>query len=245
MAWMECVRAVPGAAFRVVCFPHAGGTAAFFRHWASPGGRFEVYAVRYPGRAERAAEPCATEVRGLAAGVAPAVAALADRPVALFGHSMGAWAAFETALLLERDGVSLSHLFVSGASAPPARPAPAGLETASPDELAATLVRLGGTDPALLEDPGLLDRYFPYIRADLLMASRYAADPADRVGCPVTGVLGDADPVTGPGQAAGWSHRTTGGFRQLTFSGGHFYLADDPPLALVDAELAASPLTPL
>ncbi|MFJ1898745.1 thioesterase II family protein [Streptomyces sp. NPDC088115] len=150
------------------------------RDWAAPGGRFEVYAARYPGRADRAAEPCGTDVCDLAAGVA----ALADRPVALFGHSMGVWAAFETALLLERGGVPPSHLFVSGppaavrnprrrrASAPPPRSAPAGLETASPDELAVILVRLGGTDPALLDDPGLLGRYFPYIRADLLMASR-------------------------------------------------------------------------
>lgn len=243
MAWLQRTRVAPGAAFRLVCFPHAGGTAAAFRDWASPGGRFEVYSVRCPCRAERAAEPCATDVRDLAAGAAPALAALADRPLALFGHSMGAWAAFETALLLERDGVPPSRLFVSGASAPPPRPAPAGLETASPDELAATLVRLGGTDPALLDDPGLLDRFFPHIRADLLMASRYAARPADRVGCPVTGVLGDADPVTGPGQAAGWADRTTGGFRQIVVPGGHFYLADDPPLALIDAELASSPHT--
>ncbi|MFJ4855980.1 thioesterase II family protein [Streptomyces sp. NPDC088730] len=155
MAWLQRTRVAPGAAFRVACLPHAGSTAAFL-----PGlgrARRAVRGIRgaLSGPCRPAAEPCGTDVCDLAAGVA----ALADRPVALFGHSMGVWAAFETALLLERGGVPPSHLFVSGASAPPPRSAPAGLETASPDELAAILVRLGGTNPALLDDPGLLGRY--------------------------------------------------------------------------------------
>ncbi|SCF94190.1 Thioesterase domain-containing protein, partial [Streptomyces sp. Ncost-T6T-2b] len=60
-----------------------------------------MYAVRYPGRAERLAEPVATDLRELARDIADAVVQLADRPIALFGHSMGAPIALETAAALE------------------------------------------------------------------------------------------------------------------------------------------------
>lgn len=78
----------------------------------------EVFPVQYPGRQNRRAEPCIDTVHGLAARVAEQVATLADRPIALFGHSMGASVAFEVARLLEEDGIVLKHLFASGRRAP-------------------------------------------------------------------------------------------------------------------------------
>ena len=47
-----------------------------------------------------------------------AMAPLTDRPFALFGHSMGAYVAYELACRLEERGVRPTHLFVAGPRAP-------------------------------------------------------------------------------------------------------------------------------
>src|SRR6266852_5398189 len=95
--WLYCAvqRAQPRE--RLICFPHAGGSASFFRDWGNHLPESEVYGVCYPGRAERIDEPPPTDLRQLAGEIAAAVEPLSDRPIALFGHSMGGIVALETA----------------------------------------------------------------------------------------------------------------------------------------------------
>ena len=82
-------RAEPRA--RLVCFPHAGGGAHAFATWGELLPEWvEVHAVAYAGRGPRLKEPFAEDWRSLIAECAAAVRTVADRPVALFGHSFGA-----------------------------------------------------------------------------------------------------------------------------------------------------------
>ena len=97
----------PGAdgAPRLVCFPHAGGSATFYfplSRALAPS--MEVLAVQYPGRQDRRAEPCIDSIDGLADEIVDALRPLTDRPMALFGHSMGAVLAYETARSWEALG---------------------------------------------------------------------------------------------------------------------------------------------
>jgi surfactin synthase thioesterase subunit len=58
--WIRGYRQVPGGV-SLFCFPHAGGAGSYFHPWPAglaPG--IEVLAVQYPGREDRAAEPCLT-----------------------------------------------------------------------------------------------------------------------------------------------------------------------------------------
>src|SRR5205814_8095171 len=89
--WFRRYRPVPECRLRLVCFPHAGGSASAYRSWPdSLPGDIELLAVRYPGRQDRLREPCLTSVAELADAVTGALTPYLDRPVALFGHSMGA-----------------------------------------------------------------------------------------------------------------------------------------------------------
>jgi surfactin synthase thioesterase subunit len=234
MTWLQCTAVRPHAAQRLICFPHAGGVAAFYARWADGFPDAEVHAVRYPGRAERASEPCATDLCELARRIAEAVRPLADRPIALFGHSMGAWTAFETARLLERDGVAVGHLFASAAPAPQTRTEPdpdtGGLDES---EFAATLAHLGGTAAELLAEPVLLKLVFPYVNADFRMAGRYVYRPGPPLNCPVTTLVGADDPVVGAEAADGWAELTRSTYRAHTVKGDHFYLTAQPPFELV------------
>ncbi|RCV51556.1 thioesterase II family protein, partial [Marinitenerispora sediminis] len=92
----------------LVCFPHAGGPATYYTpmstNLAALAPFVDVVALQYPGRQDRLAEPPVADLADLADLVTAELLPLAagPLPLALFGHSMGAELAFETARRLER-----------------------------------------------------------------------------------------------------------------------------------------------
>ncbi|WP_253866521.1 thioesterase II family protein [Micromonospora sp. WMMA2032] len=230
--WLRCPLTLDAPEARLVCFPHAGGSAAMFHPW---GGRLpgvEVHAVCYPGRAHRIAEPPPADLRRLAAQITDALMPLADRPLILFGHSMGAAVALETAVALQERGVEPLHLFASGSRD---APYPEPEELSDPDELndaavVERLLTLGGTDPELAADPEFQELVLPYVRADGRMFHAYTPGPAPMLRCPVTTIVGDVDDDA---DRRPWSTLTSGPVREHGVRGDHFYLVDEPPLALL------------
>ncbi|MEV0538159.1 alpha/beta fold hydrolase, partial [Kitasatospora sp. NPDC050463] len=119
--WLRRFHPGPEGGPRLVCFPHAGGSAPYFHPVSrdlSP--VLDVLAVQYPGRQERRHEPRITDIADLADALMAEIGPLADRPLAFFGHSMGAVVAFEVALRLRERGVTPVALFASGRRAPSA-----------------------------------------------------------------------------------------------------------------------------
>jgi surfactin synthase thioesterase subunit len=225
-AWIRRYRPAPAAPVQLVCFPHAGGSASFYLPVAvalSPG--IDVLSVQYPGRQDRLAEPCVDDVGTMAEHVVAAVRPVLDRPVALFGHSMGAVVAFEVAQRLERDSsVDLVRLFTSGRRAP-AVSRDDTVHLRDDDGLVAELRSLSGTDTQVLDDDELLRMVLPAIRADYRAVETYRAAPGSVVRCPITALIGTDDPRVDPHEAKMWQQHTTGGFDFHEFAGDHFYLA--------------------
>ncbi|MEV5886015.1 alpha/beta fold hydrolase [Streptomyces sp. NPDC052020] len=223
--WLRRFQPAPGARTRLLCFPHAGGSASAYLRLArslAPG--IEVLAVQYPGRQDRRAEPCPDSVETLADDLFAAVRHRVDASTALFGHSMGAVLAFELARRLERDaGVRCARLFASGRRAP-SRFRDDSAPAASDASMLAEMRALGGTDLRVLQDEELLVAALPALRADYRAIGTYRADDDAAVGCPVTVLVGDADPKTSLDDARAWSAHTTAESEVLTFSGGHFFL---------------------
>ncbi|CAL9516251.1 Thioesterase PikA5 [Streptomyces sp. enrichment culture] len=228
--WLRRYAAASGRPprLRLVCFPHAGGNAQLFHGWpAHLPDDVELLAVRYPGRQERLAEPCVRDMDELADAVTAALLPLLDRPVALFGHSMGSSVAYETALRLEsRHGVVPRRLFVSARSAPH-RARPTGLHLRDDDELIAGVRRLGSLGSEVYDIPELRELLLPALRADYRLIEDYRpAAPPVPTGAPVTACLGREDPGCDPDAVLAWSELTRAGdFDLRTYPGDHFYLA--------------------
>ncbi|GLX21374.1 thioesterase II family protein [Streptomyces lavendulae] len=231
---------MPAAQARLVCFAHAGGSAAAFRSW-DMGPDVEVVAVQYPGRADRFADPFPEGLEQLGREVGEAIATLDGRPTALFGHSLGALVAYEAARHLEGIGQAPVHLFASACRSPQvadSRPPIAELDDAA---LAAEVMRMGGTDALVLEDLELRDLILPYIRADFALLEAYAPVTEPLAKTPVLALGAVADPYATGAEVAGWSGATRAGFRAERFAGDHFYLVprQEEVLATLRAALGA------
>ena len=223
--WVRTYAPAPAAPVRLVCLPHAGGSASFWLPVAralSP--QVDVVAIQYPGRQDRRHEPMVDNLPELAERIHEVLGELDDRPTAILGHSMGATVAFELARLMEADRPA-AQVFVSGRRAPSA----ARDETVhqrDDDGLLAEVRSLAGTDSRLLQDEEVMRMALPAVRNDYKAAETYRWTPGEPLSCPVTALIGDTDPKAHLPEVEAWATHTTGPFAMEVMSGGHFFLLD-------------------
>ncbi|MEU3752548.1 alpha/beta fold hydrolase [Streptomyces olivoreticuli] len=226
-SWIRRFHPAPEAPVRLLCLPHAGGSAsAYFALSKELAPEVEVLAVQYPGRQDRREEPLLDSVEALRDGVAEALTPWLDRPIAVFGHSMGALLGYELARLLSRDAsASLTHLFVSGRG-DPAREVDMPLDELGDRAMLTALDELGGTDTRFLGDEDVLRLVAPAIRSDYRAVRTYRHTPGPRLPCPVTALVGDTDAMAPVEEVDKWRAYTSADFCLNVFHGGHFYLAE-------------------
>lgn len=227
----QCPLAEPRV--RLVCFPHAGGAPMSYRGWQDRlPADVELSAVCYPGRQNRVNERPIDRMEPLVDHVCRALVTLADRPLALFGHGMGAVVAYEVAVRLAgQHRISPAALLVSAYAAPnlcadDARRIPIGDRQLAEQAAAA--------NPMLLRFPELMDLAMIALRADhdLLHAYRPASTPP--VAAPIVGYRGTDDPRVSHGEMRAWSHVAGSGFELRTFPGDHFYPVDAEAALVAD-----------
>lgn len=239
--WIRRFRPEPAAPVRLVCLPHAGGSATFFAGLPTMlGPDVEVLAVQYPGRQDRRAEPFAESMAQLTREVVAELLPWTDRPLALFGHSLGAVLAFETARGLEAAGHGPAALFVSGRRAP-SRQRPEYAHRLDDDGLLREIRTLSGTDERVFDDEELVRMVLPAIRADYRIVENYRYEPGPPLGCPLTAFTGTDDPKVSADEAAAWREHTADAFDLVTLPGGHFFLTAHQERV---AEVITSGLTP-
>ncbi len=215
---------------RVFCFAHAGGSADSFMTWREQlPPSIDLAAVQYPGRGRRIDDEPIQEIDEIVEKVTEALMPLTDVPYVLFGHSLGALLAFETARRLVTAGRSPRLLVASACRSPSLLPSPAVVKAASLDGLhfINAIRAFGGIPAEIANDHDVLDIVTPIIRSDFKLVANYRYRPGRRLPVPILVANGSSDQHTSPANLEGWALESTEEVEFRTFEGGHFYLEDD------------------
>jgi surfactin synthase thioesterase subunit len=241
--WCRRYRPARNATARLVCLPHAGGSATFFLPVSaalSPG--VDVVAIQYPGRQDRRTERPLDDMAVLADRIHAILQRQPEMPTTLFGHSMGAVIGFEVTRRLEAEGHGPVRLFASGRRAPSTYRNET-VHLRDDEGILAEVRKMAGTASSVLGDDEIMRAALPALRADYRATETYTCPPETTVNCPVTTLTGDNDPKTTVDEAKAWAKHTTGSFDLRVFAGGHFYLTDhvDEIIKLIGQRLGAEP----
>ncbi|OZD59825.1 thioesterase II family protein [Rhodococcus sp. 14-2470-1a] len=238
--WLRRFGSAPETGPRLICLPHAGGSATYyFQTSRALASSMDVLAVQYPGRQDRRAEPFIDDIDRLADAVTATVETVADRPLILFGHSMGATIGYEVTARLEEKGIEPLALFASGRRAPSCIRSE-NVHRRDDAGIIAELRRLQGTGSDLLGDDEIIQMILPAVRADYRAVESYRPAQRPPLRTPIVAMTGDVDPQVSADEAAAWERHTTGGFTLHTYSGGHFYLDHHAGAILAEIRAVAS-----
>lgn len=242
-AWLRDWSHDDETALRVLCLPPAGGSSRLYRRWPHllpP--NVGVVAVELPGRGSRAAEPAATTLEEIIPPLGRAAATLLDRPLVVFGHSMGGALGAELVReLRDTTGRGPDLLVAAGCEPPRSLRRKDYSARLTEDGLLGFLAEVGGTPPELLANREYLNLLLPVLRADLtVLAGRGAAPAGAPLDCPIRVYLGADDPSVRPEHAAQWRSESDGDFILRTFPGGHFFVQEsaDDVLARLGQDVA-------
>ncbi|BCY09065.1 thioesterase [Actinoplanes sp. L3-i22] len=223
--WLVTWAPRPAATLRLLCLAPAGGAATAFRDWpAELPPHVEVVAVELPGRGLRHREAPPAAMEPVVAELCAAVRPLSDRPLAVFGHSLGALIGLELAHGLRAAGLPEPRLLtVAACPAPqrayarPRRPEP------SEQELVAALREQGGVPARILADDRYRARLLGPLRADVALVETFTPPRRPPLTARLHAYWAADDAGAGAAEVAGWQAETSGDFGTRRFPGGHLF----------------------
>ena len=194
-----------------------------------------------PGRDARVDEPPCSDMVSLVEDLAQEKLLL-DAPYALFGHSMGAFIAFDLAQTLTELGNPPAHLFVSGQRGP-RLPYPGKPIYALPEDkfLDGVLERYSNIPEQILQQKDLMAILLRALRADFTLTEAYRYRAVSPLTCPITAFGGVKDQHIPRELLEAWAVETTNRFRLHFLPGGHFFPQEsrEALLSLIRADLDA------
>lgn len=224
-SWLIPLTASTVGSVSMFCFPYAGAGASVYRNWSKllPND-FEAFAIQAPGRETRFMEPFVSSIAELANQAAQAILRETEKSVVLFGHSLGAACAFETARVLERLGHIPELLIISGRQCPGTASKRAPIAHLSDEQFLEQVRTYKGTPSAVLDNKELMELLLPLLRADFNLSEQYRPKQEPLLSCPILGLGSTEDEWLDRETLEPWGKLTRGGFESHWFEGDHFYL---------------------
>jgi surfactin synthase thioesterase subunit len=227
-----CLRRYGGRAqplMRLICFPWCGAGASVYRRLGpSLPDYIELLSVQLPGREDRFSETRLFRMEQVVEHVLGDIVSVFDRPLVLFGHSMGALVAYETALALKASiDREPDCLVVSGHESPDAKfVANENWHMADDSKFISYLGELGGTSREILDNPEIMRILLPALRSDYEVLEKYTYSQQPPLSCPLIACAGEEDKEVSSEDLYSWGEYTTGPYEAHLFPGDHFYLCD-------------------
>ncbi len=211
----------------IFCFPHAGGTAAYFAQMGNCfGGKAAVLPIQYPMREKRIREKLPDSVSELAKDIVDnCLSELKSGPFVFLGHCSGSLIAYEAALYAkETYNLSPSYLIASSTVAPD-KYTVEQLSNLPKKELIEYIKVNSTVDEQFFENEMMIDYFLPIVRKDFKIQEEYRCIGIRKVDCSIL-VMGGSDDqnLKNKDDINRWSEFTDREFSSVYFPGDHFYM---------------------
>ncbi|CAJ1431531.1 unnamed protein product [Effrenium voratum] len=212
--WIEAPK-VDGSELRLFCVPPVGMGSSCFHAWAPQLPGVELMPLELPGRGVRMAERlCCDSLVHLAQQALDGIGRgiFESHPFVFFGHSFGAWLAYEMVQELRRRGWPLPlKLYVSANRAPQlhglrhdpdrTQPALAGLDEES---FWHHFERRYGVNPDL-QSPYIRAHVRNILQGDFQLLETYGPSSLEKLPLPLCGLCAKGDGRCRPQQLSAWA----------------------------------------
>ena len=212
----------------LVCFPHAGGGASFFKSWLKYLHEdIELLALQLPGREELLSETPNTDIQNIVSSIIPILTTKLDKPFYFFGHSMGAILAYEIIKRFEQLKFNLPEkLFVSGFRAVHLPDRNPKIHKLNEEKFLHGVRLYDGISIEVEKYPELLQLMLPALLADFTAVENYSYTHKSKISVPIVAFGGKEDKTVDTDELQDWSKHTNSAFNYYLFKGGHFYLSE-------------------
>lgn len=214
---------------RLFCFYYAGGTASFFSEWCSLlSDNIGIYPYELSGHGARFDEDIADSIEAAAEEAAEIISLLSDKPIILFGHSMGGCIAYKTSFLLYSNyNIQPKKIFIS-ASVPnfsnSSKINGINMSKLNDDDFCKALISFDAIDSRIFRVKKFNEVYLPVIRSDFRNTEKFFPNPENKLDCDIQIYGGTEDKIIHSYMLDEWKSYTRGKVDIKLMNGKHFFV---------------------
>ncbi len=228
--WIVPLKKTEDPKARLLCLPFEGGQAGFYTSWTEHlRSGVDLMAVELPGRGQRAREaPCADIHEVVKQILEASFEHLHDKPLMIFGHSLGALLAYELTVQLAAAELPMpKRLLISGYQAPSDKgsyfPRMSQLED---QDFFEDLINEDCLTHRVMQEPEAVAMELDSIRADYQMKENYVPRKHALLNIPVEVFAGSRDHIP-LGNLLEWQQVARQPVHVCVFKGDHFFIEED------------------
>ncbi|MBD2785472.1 thioesterase [Xenorhabdus sp. DI] len=220
----------PEAGVQLLFLHHAGGSCFSYIELAHKLSEFiEVYCLELAGRGMRVSEPFQVDIETVLSDILVSIKRLRlgeDKPLLLFGHSLGAELAYQVTRRLENElpKRQLALIISSRSFIDPEGFKHEPCKEYSDSYVLNILEQCEGTPTDVLANPELRNYVIEIMKNDLILLDSLSRLPKVKLNVPAYILGGDRDNRVPVSRLAEWWQVLPASVKHQIFTGGHFYL---------------------
>lgn len=206
------------------CFPYAGGSAYVYNEWNDG----NIIGIEYNGHGSLFRKDFYETIQEAADDISDEIINKEINNYALFGHSLGAIIAIETAYKLSlKKATQPKKIIVSGSRPPHLLHKSERIAHLNKELFMKKVFEMGGMPEEIMNNEELFELSYELLCADISMLEQYNPSEDIIVNVPLLACYGEQDKDTNGMDMQEWSNYTSDKFELMSFEGNHFYIFND------------------
>ena len=215
----------------------AGGNTLLFNDFVKCSNEYiEIVPIELAGHGRRMGEPFYNSIEEAVRDVYEIVCKRTnnDTRYVFLGYSMGGIISYEVCCLLEENGKKMpEHIFISSMRTPESIGEFGKVIEKSDEEITQHVVKLGGIPKEIVESSVYNTLFFPVIKNDFCLLSKYHVSKIKSFDVDLTILYGEEDYKV-KDSVKDWAKYTNRQFDYISYRGGHFFINEHSEKMFLD-----------